>query len=423
MYAGADAIISRRNTLGSSLISCAESSLHYSGRRPQRVARDRSESTNVQRGRPKIGLVLSDEERAALQAMERQHDSQAALALRARIVLGCADGLDNKVVAERNEVTPHTVAKWRARFIESGVDGLSDAQRTGAPRSIPDSVAATIIAEKQAAPPSGTSIRRIARRANVSASSVVRILKNADRRATADRVEQPAEFQRRAGGSPAAVGTSVRTSKAEAALKERKKTPRQIRDLPTEAQAPATSDPLADLSFAFQMAPVGLLVTRQRVIVSCNQAFSEMFGYSAEDLAGKSVEYLYPTRDEFQHVGKRAMVVMQQHGFYSDDRIMRKVDGSFFWCHVSGRSFNRDDPFAAATWCFEDLSKVRPVTTKLTPREREVAQFLVTGKSSKQIARDLHISHRTVEAHRVRLMRKYAVATVGELIAKLIGRG
>ncbi|HDR8909610.1 TPA: helix-turn-helix domain-containing protein, partial [Burkholderia multivorans] len=107
----------------------------------------------MQRGRPKIGLVLSDEERAALQAMERQHDSQAALALRARIVLGCADGLDNKVVAERNEVTPHTVAKWRARFIESGVDGLSDAQRTGAPRSIPDSVAATIIAEKQAAPP------------------------------------------------------------------------------------------------------------------------------------------------------------------------------------------------------------------------------------------------------------------------------
>lgn len=171
------------------------------------------------------------------------------------------------------------------------------------------------------------------------------------------------------------------------------------------------------------MAPVGLLVTRQRVIVSCNQAISDMFGYSSRELAGKSVEYLYPSRDEFQHIGKRAMVTMQQQGFYSDERIMRKFDGSFFWCHVSGRSINRDDPFAAAIWCFEDLSKVRPVTTKLTPREREIAQFLVTGKSSKQIARNLHISHRTVEAHRLRLMRKYAVTTVGELIARLIGHG
>ncbi|KWF62940.1 LuxR family transcriptional regulator [Burkholderia pseudomultivorans] len=367
----------------------------------------------MHRGRPKTRLVLSDEEREALQAMEMQSDTQAGLAVRARIVLGCADGLDNKVVAERNQVTPHTVAKWRARFIQCGVSGLSDAQRTGAPRSISDSIAATIIAEKQAAPQSGTSIRRIARRANVSASSVVRILKSADRQASRDR----------AGSTPAAADTSQRTGSPERAVKELRKKPQQVRDLPSEAQVPAISDPLADLSFAFQMAPVGLLVTRQRVIVSCNQAFSEMFGYSAHDLAGKSVEYLYPTRDEFQHVGKRAMVVMQQHGFYSDDRIMRKIDGSFFWCHVSGRSFNRDDPFAAATWCFEDLSKVRPVTTKLTPREREVAQFLVTGKSSKQIARDLHISHRTVEAHRVRLMRKYAVATVGELIAKLIGRG
>lgn len=355
--------------------------------------------------------------------MEMRYDTQAALAVRARIVLGCADGLDNKVVAERNQVTPHTVAKWRARFIQCGVSGLSDAQRTGAPRSIPDSIAATIIAEKQAAPHSGTSIRRIARRANVSASSVVRILKSAGRQASKDRTDRSTDFQDRAGSAPAAVGGSQRTSRPELAEKERKKQQRQTRDLPSEAQVPAISDPLADLSFAFQMAPVGLLVTRQRVIVSCNQAFSEMFGYSAHDLAGKSVEYLYPTRDEFQHVGKRAMVVMQQHGFYSDDRIMRKVDGSFFWCHVSGRSFNRDDPFAAATWCFEDLSKVRPVTTKLTPREREVAQLLVTGKSSKQIARDLHISHRTVEAHRVRLMRKYAVATVGELIARLIGRG
>ncbi|AET95609.1 LuxR C-terminal-related transcriptional regulator [Caballeronia zhejiangensis] len=380
----------------------------------------------MSRGRPKTRLVLSDEERELLQAIEMRYNTQAALAIRARIVLGCASGLDNKVVAERNQVTPHTVAKWRARFIQYRVEGLSDTKRTGAPRSIPDAITTAIIAQKQAVPPNGVSIRRIAREANVSASSVVRIWRTTDRQTSNDGDDQPTCFQDDASSTPASLGACQQKDRPKLDVKEGKKKQCQIGDVQLDQGASGVlkvSDPFADMTFAFQMAPVGLLVTRQRVIVSCNQALSEMFGYSSHELTGKSVEYLYPSRDEFQNVGKRAMITMQQQGLYSDDRIMRKIDGSFFWCHVSGRAFSRDEPFAAAIWCFEDISKIRPVTTKLTAREREIAQFLVTGKSSKQIARDLHISHRTVEAHRVRLMRKYAVTTVGELIARLIGRG
>lgn len=57
-----------------------------------------------------------------------------------------------------------------------------------------------------------------------------------------------------------------------------------------------------------------------------------------------------------------------------------------------------------------------------TQRGREIAQLFVTRKSSKQIAREPGISHRTVNAHRARLMRKYGVGTTGELIDRLIGR-
>ncbi len=67
---------------------------------------------------------------------------------------------------------------------------------------------------------------------------------------------------------------------------------------------------------------------------------------------------------------------------------------------------------------FEDISSTRPVTTELTPREREVAQFLVAGKSSKQIAKDLKVGHRTVDAHRARLMLKFNAASTAELIAR-----
>jgi len=184
----------------------------------------------------------------------------------------------------------------------------------------------------------------------------------------------------------------------------------------------AETGPTEDLATAFRMAPVGLLVSRQRVIVSCNQSFSNTFGYSPSELAGRSLECLYPSHSEFEHVGERAHSVMRRSGLYSDERIMRKGSGSLFWCHVSGRSTDINDPFFTAIWAFEDISAVRQITADLTAREREIAQLLVTGKSSKLIARELEISPRTVEAHRVRLMRKYGVTTAGELIGRLIGR-
>ncbi|MBO9512762.1 MAG: PAS and helix-turn-helix domain-containing protein [Variovorax sp.] len=168
------------------------------------------------------------------------------------------------------------------------------------------------------------------------------------------------------------------------------------------------------------MAPIGLLVARNRVIQSYNQAFCDMFGYDAQSLRGTSLEHLYPSIDEFEHIGERALLAMREHGLYSDERIMRTSRGGLFWCHVTGRTLRRDDPFALAVWAFQDLSAVRRVTTQLTTREREIAQFLVCGMSSKQIAQKLSIGHRTVEAHRGRLMRKFGVATTGELIVRLV---
>jgi PAS domain S-box-containing protein len=176
-----------------------------------------------------------------------------------------------------------------------------------------------------------------------------------------------------------------------------------------------------DVLLAFEMAPIGLLVSRSRVIQSYNQAFCNMFRYDPQSLRGTSLEHLYPSVGEFEHIGERALVAMRDHGTYSDERIMRSGRGELFWCHVTGRTLRRDDPFALAVWVFEDLSALRPVTANLTAREREIAQFLVCGMSSKQIAQKLQIGHRTIEAHRARLMRKYDVASTGELIAKLVG--
>lgn len=176
-----------------------------------------------------------------------------------------------------------------------------------------------------------------------------------------------------------------------------------------------------DLELAFQLAGVGLFISRDRIIQRCNETFAAMFGYLPDQLNGQSLEFLYPSHEEFEHTGSRGLPVMQQTGCYSDERIMMRKDGSLFWCHVIGRSLYRDKPYACAVWSFEDISVKRPVKVELTGREREVAQLLIEGKTSKEIARILSISARTVEAHRARLNRKFNVNSPVELVSKMTG--
>src|SRR3954451_579884 len=89
-------------------------------------------------GRPKSELVVSEAEREVLERWARRPSSAQALALRARVVLACAQGQSNQAVARRERVTPQTVGKWRQRFVERRLDGLLDEPRPGQPRKITD---------------------------------------------------------------------------------------------------------------------------------------------------------------------------------------------------------------------------------------------------------------------------------------------
>lgn len=179
-----------------------------------------------------------------------------------------------------------------------------------------------------------------------------------------------------------------------------------------------------DYQLAFDLAPVGLVLSRNRVIVGCNQRVCEMFRAGPGQLVGQSFKVLYPSAAEYERTGARMLPILNASGVYADDRIMKRLDGrnpgETFWCHVTGRALNRDAPHEAGIWSFEDLSARRPVTAELTAREREVASHLMGGLTSKEIGRALAISHRTVEIYRARLMRKYQASTTADLVHKLM---
>ena len=179
-----------------------------------------------------------------------------------------------------------------------------------------------------------------------------------------------------------------------------------------------------DYQLAFDLAPVGLVLSRNRFILDCNRHVCEMFGATRDQLIGQSFLILYPSADEYERIGARMLPILNATGMYSDNRIMKRLDGrtkdEIFWCHVTGRALNRNVPHESGIWIFEDLSATRPVTAELTAREREVAAQLMRGLTSKEIGRALGISHRTVEIYRARLIRKFKASTTANLVQKLM---
>jgi putative transposase len=129
-------------------------------------------------GRPKAELILNTAEHAQLTSFARSRSMPAALSLRARIVLACATGQANSVVAQRFECTHATVGKWRRRFVKDRISGLYDEVRPGKPRSIDDErIAALIHKTLHKKPKDGSthwSVRTAAADSGISKSSVQR---------------------------------------------------------------------------------------------------------------------------------------------------------------------------------------------------------------------------------------------------------
>jgi PAS domain S-box-containing protein len=185
----------------------------------------------------------------------------------------------------------------------------------------------------------------------------------------------------------------------------------------TSATAPAP-EKLDELAYDF--APIGIVLTEDRVIRACNRTFAALFGYEKSELLGQSFRLLYASHAEFEQIRDVGIEALKAGENYWDERVMPRRDGSLFWCRVRVHTFFPEEPLKRVILTFADLSEVRPVIS-LTLRERQVVQHLAQGLTSKEIGRRLEISPRTVEEHRARLLAKFDARNVAELLVRLGG--
>ncbi len=189
-----------------------------------------------------------------------------------------------------------------------------------------------------------------------------------------------------------------------------------------------------DYESIFVTMPIAQMVTQDRIIKDCSHAFAAMFNTTRANTVNQSARILYPTQGDFERAGDSVMSVLAQKGSYSDCRIMRKTNDELFWVTIRGFTAHRKAPYQEALWVFTEVKarntaaddaaaiqpKYPPPRRSLTPRERDIATLLIQNLTAKEIGRALSISHRTVELHKSRLLRKFEAMDTRALVDSLL---
>jgi PAS domain S-box-containing protein len=137
---------------------------------------------------------------------------------------------------------------------------------------------------------------------------------------------------------------------------------------------------LAEQQLILDNATIGIAFMRERRFLSCNRRMEEMFGYEPGALIGKSTERLHVSQEAFEEVGRVGYEAMALGEAYTEERLVRRKDGSTFWCKVVGKAVDPEHPEEGAIWIYDDISAEHATRESL---ERAVAEPGAQGRQQR----------------------------------------
>ncbi|MGI3169473.1 LuxR C-terminal-related transcriptional regulator [Pseudooceanicola sp. C21-150M6] len=161
-------------------------------------------------------------------------------------------------------------------------------------------------------------------------------------------------------------------------------------------------------------------MTEDRIIRAANANFARMTGHDAARLPGQSFRIFYDSDRAFAATRDIGLSPLRAGQPYTDERLLRHADGTLFLTRFRARTLTPERPLARLVMTFAPL-QAETTERQLTPRERSVVDGLSRGMTSKEIARGLGLSPRTVEDVRFRLLRRYGARNAADLLRRLSG--
>jgi diguanylate cyclase (GGDEF)-like protein/PAS domain S-box-containing protein len=116
---------------------------------------------------------------------------------------------------------------------------------------------------------------------------------------------------------------------------------------------------LAEQALILDNATIGIAFLRQRVLQRCSRQLEAMLGYAPGELIGQSTERMHVSRAAYEEVGRTGYAMMALGEAYTEERQLRRKDGSTVWCKVAGRAIDPADPQEGSIWIYDDITAER----------------------------------------------------------------
>ncbi|MDH2239461.1 LuxR C-terminal-related transcriptional regulator [Pigmentiphaga sp. GD03639] len=177
------------------------------------------------------------------------------------------------------------------------------------------------------------------------------------------------------------------------------------------------ADMMSLAALASLFSPVPTCLTTRRSVLWCNDRFAELLDYELPEISGQSLRSFYDNESEYDARGRQGIVAFAASPHCETIVHWRTRTGSALLIKAFGRSLDAKDPFAKMVWALYPAQQDTSMGG-LPRRQKEVLALLRKGLTSKEIARTLQISPRTVEKHRAQLLERAGVANTAALISR-----